>query len=83
MRDKADSKTSAQVSQGAGFSPEVGKGHYFVTRLSINNSKGSTLVFKEYTLPRSDPNSQLVCFLKENERTDPVLDSKITNLIWE
>ena len=62
MRDNADSKTSAQVSQEAGFSPEVGKGQYFVTRLSINNSKGPTLVFKEYTLPRSDPHSQLVCF---------------------
>ena len=61
MRDNADSKTSAQVSQEVGFQHKLENGQYFVTRLSINNSEGSTLVFEEKTPPRSDPNSQLVC----------------------
>ena len=39
-----------------------------MTRLSINNSEGSTIVFREHTLLRSGPNSQLVCLLKDNLR---------------
>ena len=79
MWDNEDSKTIAQVSQEAGFSANVWKGQYFVTRPSIDNSEGSTLVCKEYTPPRSDPNSQLVCALNDTVRTGLVLDSKTTN----
>ena len=35
---------------------------------------------REYTPPRSDPNSQLVCAVKGNVRIGPVLDSKTPNL---
>ena len=48
MGDSEDSKTIAQVSQEAG-SGEVGKAQHFVTRLSINNSVGLTLVCRECT----------------------------------
>ena len=68
----------AQVSQEVGFSAEVGKGQYFVTLLSINISVGPALVCRQYTLPCSDPNSQLVCALKATVRIGPVLDSKTT-----
>ena len=78
MRENEDSNTNAQVLQEAGFSAEVGKGQYFVTRLSTINSEGPTLVCRKFSLPRSDPNAQSA--LKDNVRIGPVLDSKTTNM---
>ena len=66
--------------QNHSFSAEVGKGQYFVTRVSISNSEGWTLVCREHTLSRNDSNSQLVCALKDNVRIGPVLDTKTTKL---
>ena len=50
------------------FSAEVGEGQYFMTKLSINNSEGSTLVCREYTLLCSNRNSQSVCAFKDDVR---------------
>ena len=54
MRESEDSKTISQVSQEVGFQHKLEKGQYFVTRLSIKKSDGSTLVFKEYSPLRGD-----------------------------
>ena len=68
MRDNKDSKTNAQVSQETVFSAEVGKDQCFVTRLSFKNERRWTLVCRERTPPRMNPNSDLVCSLCDNER---------------
>ena len=75
MRDNEDSKTISQVSQEAGFQHKLEKGQYVVTRLSIKKSEGSTLVFKEYSLLRSDRDTQLVCDLRENVRIGSVVEA--------
>ena len=46
-----------------------------MTRLSINKSEGSTLVFKEYSLLRSDRDTHLVCDSKENVRIGSVVEA--------
>ena len=76
MRHSNESKTIALVSQEAGLSAEVGKGHFLVTRPSLNNEGRWVLVCREYTLPRSNPNSEWVCVLKDNVRMGLVLDTK-------
>ena len=73
-------KTIAQVSQEAGYTAEVGKRQYFVTRLSMNSSVASTLVSREYTLLCRDRNSQLVCALNDNLRFGPVVEARTTYL---
>ena len=56
MRDNKNSKTMPQVSQEAGRSAEVGKGHLFATRPSVTREGRWTRVCRECTLPRSNPN---------------------------
>ena len=65
MRDSEDSKYIGQVSKEAGFSAEVGKGQFFVPRPSIMNKRRWTVVCRGHTLPRSNPQSELVCALKD------------------
>ena len=79
-RDNREPKTIAQVAQEAGFSAEAGKSQSFVTSPSRKNEGTCTLFSREYTLLRSDPNSQLVRALCDNVHIGPVLDTKTTNL---
>ena len=58
-------KSIAQVSKKADCSAEVGKGQFFVTRPSIMNESRWTVVCRGYTLPRSNPHSELECALKD------------------
>ena len=53
----------AQVSQDAGDSAQGGKGQYCVTRPSIKSEGTWTLVWRDHTLPRSNPDSKFVCAL--------------------
>ena len=51
-----------------------------MSSLSIKNEGKLTLVCKEYTLPRRNPNSELVCALKDNVRISPVSDTNAPNV---
>ena len=72
MRDSKHTKTTAQVSQDAGFSTEVGK------RPTLCEGTW-TLVCREHTLLRSTPDSTFVGALCDNVRMGPVLDAKTTD----
>ena len=63
-----DGKTIVQVSQQAGISAEVGKGLFFLPDFR-----------QMIQMAWSNPNSELVCALKDNVRVGPVLDTK-TNI---
>ena len=72
MRDSEDSITIADVSQEAGFSAEVGKKPILCENRSSKKYAGRwTLAYREYTLPRSNPNSKLVCGLSCHVRIGP------------
>ena len=81
MRDnEVNCKIVAEVSQEAGVSTELGKKQCFVTRLSLDDSEGSTLVRREFALPPSDRNSHLLCALKINVHIGPIWEATTTYL---
>ena len=59
---------------------KLAKTNFFVTRPSIKNEGRRTLACREYTLSHSDPNSELVCALKDNVRIGPTSNTETTNL---
>ena len=77
MRDSKHSKTSAQVSQVAGFSAGVGFSRYFLTRPSLKSEGRWTLVAESIHSLAAVQN-QNWCALKDNVRIGPVLDTKTT-----
>ena len=60
-------------------SQNVAETNFFVTRLSLNNEWIWTLVCRECTLRRDNPDSKFVCALFGNVRSGPVLVKKTTN----
>ena len=68
VRDSKDNKIISQMSQDAAFSTEVCKVQLFATRPSIKNEVSWTLVCRELTQSRDNPDWNLVCALKDNLR---------------